>query len=144
MMGDRTAASDSDRVARDDQCWRQLPSLEFVRGRLNAVENVAHETRLEARLDDLVWRGLLLEIKTQHAIELVVWRQRLIVKLAGREFSGRTFVDDRFGNHFGVFVELVCECVDFGLQNVADDCESAVCVAVESAVAEREFGFVTG
>ena len=68
----------------------------------------------------------------------------MIVKLSRRELGRRTFVDDRLGNHFAVFVEIFCECVDFSFQNIADDGESTVRVAVESTVTECEFGFVTG
>src|SRR6476620_6403964 len=94
------ASTDADRVARNDQRRRQLPAFEFIRRRLHSVENVLHKTRLEARCDDFARRGFLFEVELQYAIELVVRRQRLIVKLSRRELSRRTLVDDRLRNDF--------------------------------------------
>src|ERR1041384_4003941 len=109
MMCDGPASTDADRVSRNDQRRRQLPAFEFVRGRLNAIENILHETRLEAGGDDLARCGFLFEVELQHAIELVVRRQRLIVKLSRRELSGGTLVDDRSRNDFFVAIEIVRE-----------------------------------
>src|ERR1043165_1380967 len=144
MVSYRTAPPDTNRISRDDQRWWQLSSLEFICRRLDAVENIQHETLIESRGHDLVWRRLLLEVQTQHAIELVVWRQRLIVKLSRRQFRRRTFVDDRMWNQLLVPVQVIRERITFGFQNVANHREPAVRIAVQSAIAEREFRFVAG
>ncbi len=36
----------TNRVARNDQSWRQLAALEFVRRRFDAIQNVVHQTRV--------------------------------------------------------------------------------------------------
>jgi hypothetical protein len=68
----------------------------------------------------------------------------LIVKLSGREFRGWSLVDDRLWNDLAIPVEVICERIDFRLQHVANHREPAVRVAVERAVAEREFRLVAG
>src|SRR6185369_7858981 len=87
VMSNRAAASDADRISRNDQCRRQLATLEFIRRRFDTIENIQYESTIESGRDNLIRRRLLLEVKSQYAIELVVGRQRLIVELFGRQFS---------------------------------------------------------
>ncbi len=63
MMRHRTAAANADRISRDDQRRRQLPALEFIRRRLDAVENIAHEAGFKSRFDDLIRRCFLFEVQ---------------------------------------------------------------------------------
>ena len=78
--------ANTDRVTRNDQSWRQLAALEFIRGRFDAIQNVVNQTRVVTCGDNLFRRFFLLEIEFQDRIKLVVRRQRLIVKLAGSKF----------------------------------------------------------
>src|SRR5205085_8245617 len=47
-------------------------------------------------------------------------------------------------NDLALAVDVACERIDFRLEYVADDGETAVRVAVERAIAEREFRLIAG
>src|SRR5215216_3640609 len=78
---DGAAATDADGVARDDERRRELAPLELVGRRLDAVEDVVDERALVPLGDDLLGRGLALEVEAQDGVEHVVGRQRLVVEL---------------------------------------------------------------
>ena len=61
-----------------------------------------HESRSNPVVDDLAGRRLSVQSTVAAPIELVVWRQRLIVKLSGREFSRGSLVDNRLRNQLFV------------------------------------------
>src|SRR5689334_378858 len=94
--------------------------------------------------DDLFGRGLLLEVKLEDWVNLVIGWQALIIKLSGREFRARSFFNNLARDDFALSIVVARQGIDFGLQQVAQNREAAVRVAVERAVAERELGFVAG
>src|SRR5437870_8611279 len=98
------AAANADGVARNDQRRRQLPPLEFVCRRFNSVQDVVNQASIMAGGNDLFRRFLLLEIELEDRIELVIRRQRLIVKLFGRQLSRWPFVDYRNRNELALTI----------------------------------------
>src|SRR6266478_8014676 len=104
MMCYWTATTDTNGVPGNDQSRRQLPALEFIRGRFDPVENLIHESRLDSSSDDLFRSRLLFKIQTQDWVEFVVGWKGLIIKLAWSQFRRRAFLDDRLRNHFIVAV----------------------------------------
>src|SRR5207237_9209837 len=85
-MRDRPAATDPDRVTRNNQRGRQLSALKFICRRLNTIENVINQIAIVSSSDDLFWRLLPLEIKLQNWIEFLVRRQRLFIQLTRGQF----------------------------------------------------------
>ena len=138
-MRDWTAAAHADRVARNDQRRRQLSPLELIRRRLDAVQYVLHKPRLESSLDDLLRRCLLLKVQLQHAVELVIRRQRLIVKLPRRELRGRPFANDTLRNDLAFTIQILRKRLNLSLQHVANHRKPAVGIAIQCAIAQREF-----
>ena len=130
VASDGAATPNADGVARDDQRRRQLSSLELVRRRFDAIEDVIHECRIMPRCDDLFGRLFLFKIQFEYWIELVIRRQRLIVELSGSELRRRSFLDNRFGNNLGIAIVKAGQLVNLRLQNVANDCQAAVRVAI--------------
>src|SRR5215813_5799259 len=135
--------SNSNSIARNDQGWRQLSTFEFVRRGFNSIENVVNQPRVVTFGDDFFRRSLLLKIHRQNRIELVIGRQRLIVKLPGRQFSRRPLFDDRNWNNLAVTIELPCESINLRFQNIANNRKTAVCIAVKRAVTKRQFRLVS-
>src|SRR5947209_648078 len=134
----------SSRVARDDEGGRELAALELVGGRLDAVEYVVDERGVVALGDDLFGRSLALEVELEDWVEHVVGRKTLVVELVGGEFRRGALVDDGPRDQLAFAIDVARERIDLGLENVADDGESDVRVAVERAVAEGEFRLVAG
>src|SRR6266851_8052838 len=134
----RTPPADADGIARDDQGGWQLAALELIRRRLDFIQNVVNQLRIVARRDDFFGRLLLFKIQLQDRIEFVIRRQRLIVKLFGREFSRRAFLDNRTRNQFAVAIVKPRQLINLSFQNVADYRESTVRVAIERAVTQRQ------
>src|SRR5215211_5875778 len=115
---DGAAAADADGVARDDERRRELPALELVGRRLDAVEDVVDERAVVPLVDDLLGRILPLEVEPQDRVERVVGRKALVVELVGRKLRRRALVDDGGGDQFAPAVDVAREVVDLRLQHV--------------------------
>ena len=145
-MSDRTTAADTDRVLRDDDRRRELLALEFVRRILDFVKNRVDEIRIVSGRDDLGGCGFTFEIKFEDRIHQLVRRKAVLIELVWCELGGRFLVDDLVRDDLASrrFVDVSGDVPDFSLQNIAEDCESAVRIAVQSALANGELGFVPG
>src|SRR6185503_2487483 len=77
----RATPANADGVFRDDQSWRQLLALEFIRRMLDLVKDRDNEFRIVARGDDLGRRRFLFEVHFQDRIHDLVGWKRVLVKL---------------------------------------------------------------
>ena len=117
--------------------WRRLYSLAWIRRTI-----AAHGREVEARARDLLGRQVALHVALDHDVEHLVGRQRVLVRLVGRELRRRRAVDHALRDHEALAVAPVGNAIDQRLHDVLDDREPAGHVAVERGVARGHLALV--
>src|SRR2546429_6828552 len=89
---DRDAAIPSERLRAQLDAGRRLAPL--VLGVGDQCERALHDLLLEAVPRQLLPGAIELDIRLEHAVELRIGRERILVELVGPELGARSPIDD--------------------------------------------------
>src|SRR3954471_11243591 len=124
-VGDRDPAVLAERLRSDAYADRGLPPL--VLGDVDQPHDPLHRFRVEAEIDQLRDREVVLHVPLDDGVEDLVRRQALVVSLVGPQLGGGRLGQDRFRDRpiIGTdAVAIVTEAVDEQLRYIAQDGEA--------------------
>ena len=116
----------------------------FVFGEGDFVDDVIHHRRRVTALNDLVLAEMFHDVVTQDGIQNFAWRQRVLIFLVRPQFRAWRFADGITGDDLPFPVDPAGEIIDFRFENIGNDRESAAHVAIQGAVTDGQFGFISG
>jgi hypothetical protein len=94
--------------------------------------------------DDFIRGEVLFDVKFKDGIKDIVGRERVLIGLVRTKFSAWGFVDGVPGDDFGVAIDPTRDLIDACFREIRNGSEAAAHVAVDGAVSDREFAFVSG
>src|SRR4051812_13833524 len=136
--GDGKPSADSECFFSDLQPDRSL--LAFVFTALDHANDLENQLFIKISFrGDLFHRLQIFYVVFQYHVEHFVWRQGVLVSLAGAKFGGRWFINRGLWNDLAAAVHMTREVVDHRFGNVRDDAHRSGKVAVERAIAYGQF-----
>src|SRR5579862_124176 len=140
-LRDGHAAAHAEGMARDLQTGNGLRPFVFIQ--IDLADDPPHRGFVKTAGDNIPPGNVLLHVKLEDAVEQIVRRQGVLIRLVRLQFGAWRFLDAGGGDDLPLPVDPGGEPVNHRLWDIAQDREPAGHVAVKRAIPHRQLALVS-